>query len=113
MIDRAEAEAKEALEPQLEKFEVVAVAVEEGWWKCGLAARLLQGIEEEVGRVLGGRFRLMVRTVKEINEGYWKGKGFVVARETMFGQGTFGVSSFSGLEMSRDHGVESNGLMLD
>lgn len=89
---------------------IVAVAVDPAWQNLGLAAKLQDRITEEITsrtKASGEKsFRFKVRTMKEINEQYWTGKGYTTLRETHFDPGTFGsVHGFSILEMFRDHEV--------
>ncbi len=62
------------------EFEVVAVAVDPAFQDYGLSAQLQQRIMEDVAlmmKVSGEKdFRLRIRTLKEINEGYWTRKGY-------------------------------------
>ncbi|KAK3174374.1 hypothetical protein OEA41_001618 [Lepraria neglecta] len=92
------------------RFEIVAVAVDPRFQLHGLASQLLVKATEEIVEVVkvGGAsmVRLKVRTIKEINEGYWTKTGFTTLREMRFDVGTAGSSTgFSSLEMFRDHSV--------
>ena len=92
------------------KFEIAAVATDVHWQGKGLANQLFATIVEEVrekARAAGKeKFRLMVRTIREVNGEYWGRKGFTVLHETDFRAGSFGSKTgFIGLEMFRDHTV--------
>lgn len=64
-----------------------------------------------MARSLSGResvhcFRLMLRTVKEINESFWSKQGFRTVESRFVGAGHSGsVEGFHMLEMSRQHGL--------
>lgn len=91
------------------RWEVMTVCVHPEWQKKGLADRLLEKVAEEVSSQVkssgkGHEFKLMVRTMKEINEKYWLSKGFKPVGEKFFEPGTFGSpTGFHILDLSRDH----------
>ena len=92
------------------RFEIVAVAVDPRFQLHGLASQLLVKATEEIVEVVkvggGSMVRLKIRTIKEINEGYWTKTGFTTLREMRFDVGTAGsLTGFSSLEMFRDHSV--------
>lgn len=95
------------------RWEVMTVCVHPDWQKQGLAEKLLEVVTEEVGSQVkaqgkGPRFKLMVRTMKEINEKYWLSKGFKPVGEKFFEPGLFGSpTGFHILDLSRDHEVNS------
>ncbi|KAL8771606.1 MAG: hypothetical protein Q9209_003049 [Squamulea sp. 1 TL-2023] len=91
------------------RWEVMTVCVHPEWQKKGLADRLLEKVAEEVSSQVkslnqGPEFKLMVRTMKEINEKYWLSKGFKPMREMFFEPGLFGSpTGFHIVDLSRDH----------
>ncbi|KAL8953427.1 MAG: hypothetical protein Q9222_000740 [Ikaeria aurantiellina] len=91
------------------KWEVMTVCVHPDWQKQGLADMLLQSVAKEVSSqvVAGDRgceFKLVVRTLKEINEQYWLRKGFKTVAEKFFEPGLFGSThGFHLLDMTRDY----------
>ncbi|KAL8713042.1 MAG: hypothetical protein Q9220_002902 [cf. Caloplaca sp. 1 TL-2023] len=92
------------------RWEVMTVCVHPDWQKQGLADRLLQSVTEEVSSQVasggGNHFKLVVRTLKEINEQYWRRKGFKTVAEKSFEPGLFGSThGFHLLDMTRDHVV--------
>ncbi|KAI4230818.1 MAG: hypothetical protein L6R40_007928 [Gallowayella cf. fulva] len=71
------------------RWEVMTVCVHPEWQKQGLANVLLEKIVEEVSSQVkasgrGPAFKLMVRIMKEINEGYWLSKRFKTVGEKFF-----------------------------
>ena len=90
----------------MEKFEVVAVAVDPSLQKSGLASRLCQEVEMELKEKArkNGRKKvgLMIRTGRENNEIYWTGKGYRVLSQMTFPVGDFGsMTGFTILDMER------------
>lgn len=93
------------------RFEVVTVCVHPEYQKQGLAEKLLERVAEEVGFQVksqnkGPDFKLVVRTMKEINEAYWLSKGFKPVGEKFFEPGLFGSpTGFHILDLTRDHRI--------
>ncbi|KAL8672654.1 MAG: hypothetical protein Q9168_002895 [Polycauliona sp. 1 TL-2023] len=93
------------------RWEVMTVCVHPDWQKRGLADKLLGNVAEEVSSRVkssgkGPDFKLMVRTMKEINERYWLSKGFKSVSERFFEPGLFGSpTGFHLLDLSRDHRI--------
>lgn len=91
------------------RWEVMTVCVHPSWQKQGLAEKLLTRVTEEVSSQVqaqgkGPRFKLMVRTTKEINEKFWLSKGFTPVGEKAFEPGLFGSpTGFHIMDFSRDH----------
>ena len=101
---------KDKILDDVPRFEIVAVAVDPRFQLHGLASQLLVKSTEEIFEVVkvggGSMVRLKIRTIKEINEGYWTKTGFMTLREMRFDVGTAGsLTGFSSLEMFRDHSV--------
>ncbi|KAL8966539.1 MAG: hypothetical protein Q9197_005924 [Variospora fuerteventurae] len=94
------------------RWEVMTVCVHPDWQKQGLAEKLLEVVREEVSSQVkaqgkGPEFKLMVRTLKEINEKYWLSKGFKTVGEKFFEPGLFGSpTGFHIIDLSRDHRVD-------
>ncbi|KAL8861653.1 MAG: hypothetical protein Q9178_001854 [Gyalolechia marmorata] len=91
------------------RWEVVTVCVHPDWQKKGLADQLLNKVAEEVSSQVkssggGPEFMLMVRTIKEINEKYWLGKGFEPVGEKFFEPSLFeSPTGFHLLDLSRKY----------
>ncbi|KAL8762812.1 MAG: hypothetical protein Q9184_001247 [Pyrenodesmia sp. 2 TL-2023] len=91
------------------RWEVMTVCVHPDWQKQGLAERLLDTVRKEVSSQVkaqgkGPRFKLMVRTMKEINEKYWLNKGFKPVGEKFFEPGLFdSPTGFHITDFTRDH----------
>ncbi|KAL8656818.1 MAG: hypothetical protein Q9226_002534 [Calogaya cf. arnoldii] len=91
------------------RWEVMTVCVHPDFQKKGLADKLLAKVADEVSSQVkssgkGPEFKLMVRTMKEINEKYWLSKGFKPVGEKFFEAGTFGSpTGFHILDLSQDH----------
>ncbi|KAL9630830.1 MAG: hypothetical protein Q9204_004526 [Flavoplaca sp. TL-2023a] len=91
------------------RWEVMTVCVHPKWQKKGLADKLLERVAEEVSAKVrssgkGPAFKLMARTMKEINEEYWRNKGFQPVGEKFFAPGTFGSpTGFHIMDLSQDH----------
>jgi len=95
-------------------MEIVTVVTSPGWQGYGLASRLVQQITEEVKararevevEMWKPIFKLMVRTVKEVNEPFWSKMGFRTIRSNFFEPGLSGrVEGFHLLEMVREHAI--------
>ncbi len=91
------------------RWEVMTVCVHPDWQKQGLAEKLLDTVRKEVSSQVkaqgkGPMFKLMVRTMKEINEKYWLRKGFKPVGEKFFEPGLFdSPTGFHITDFSRDH----------
>lgn len=91
------------------RWEVMTVCVHPDWQKQGLAEKLLDTVRKEVSSQVKAqgkvpRFKLMVRTMKEINEKYWLSKGFKPVGEKFFEPGLFGSpTGFHITDFTRDH----------
>ena len=90
----------------MEKFELVAVAVDPSLQRSGLASRLCGEVETELkekARKDGKkRVGLMIRAGKEKTEIYWTKKGFRFVSEMKFPVGDLGSKTgFSILDMER------------
>ena len=91
------------------RWEVMTVCVHPNWQKKGLADKLLEKVAEDVSSRVkssgkGPEFKLMVRTMKEVNEKYWLNKGFIPIAEKFFEPGTFGSPvGFHILDLYQDH----------
>ena len=90
----------------MQKVEVVAVAVDPGLQKSGLASRVIKLVDDELKEKTKqeGRqeVKLMVRTGKEHNEVYWTKKGYRTVGEMKFRAGDFGsLTGFVVLDMER------------
>lgn len=64
-----------------EGWEIKAVTTKAGFEKRGLAGRCIAALTEEIARgrreeVGGGRVRLWVHAVEEVNGGYWRRRGW-------------------------------------
>jgi len=95
-------------------MEIVTVVTSPEWQGYGLASQLVKQITEEVNaRAREAEaekrkpiFKLILRTVKEVNEPFWSKMGFRTIRSTSFEPGLFGnVGGFHLLEMVREYAV--------
>lgn len=95
-------------------MEIVTVVTSPEWQGYGLASRLVQQITEEVKararevevEMWKPIFKLMVRTVQEVNEPFWSKMGFRTIRSNFFEPGLSGrVEGFHLLEMVREHAI--------
>ncbi|KAL8740442.1 MAG: hypothetical protein Q9190_006859 [Brigantiaea leucoxantha] len=94
------------------RYEVMTVCVDPQSQKRGLVDPLLNAIVQEVRLQIGAqrkesKFKLVVRTMKEMNEAYWLKKGFRTVAQKVFEPGIFGSpTGFTMLDMTRDHQLE-------
>lgn len=95
-------------------LEIVTVVTSPEWQGYGLASRLVRQITEEVNaRARESEaekrkpiFKLMLRTVKEVNEPFWSKMGFRTIKSDFFEPGLSGsVEGFHLLEMVREHAI--------
>ncbi|KAL8954082.1 MAG: hypothetical protein Q9183_007297 [Haloplaca sp. 2 TL-2023] len=94
---------------EVPRWEIMTVCVNPEMQKQGLAEDIIHRVLEEVGTLVansgqGPHFKLVVRTLKEINEQYWTRKGFKTVGEKFFEPGLFGSpTGFHIIDMTRDH----------
>jgi len=92
-------------------MEIVTVVTAPDWQGHGLASRLVRQVTEEVNarareaetETRNPIFKLMLRTVKEVNEPFWSKLGFRTIRSVFIEPGS--VEGFHQLEMVREHAV--------
>jgi len=95
----------EPLDPNIERWELMLMAVDVSLQKQGIAGKLMGMVEDEIRRRSCGKGRevhIILSTMKERNFEYYRKKGFVLTAEKKFEKGVFGSrDGFTLVEMMK------------
>lgn len=61
-------------------WEIKAVTTKRGWYKMGLVGRCIGAMSEELLRQAGGKVKLWLHAVEEVNGEYWRRRGWKEVR---------------------------------